>query len=272
MTTHPRELSNFGRHLRHWRSARKLSQLDLASLADTTPRHVSFVETGRSRPGHALILRLANALTLSMRDTNRLLTAAGLPPEYPELPFGGTDFAPFRDVIAAMLTKHNPYPACAMNSIGDILMTNKAFTAFSPGIAETTPEAGADLFFDPDGPFRDQIENWEEVAFNILDRQRIELSKTHDPRLEALVQRCEGWLHDVPRSTGPSSDVILTPRFRIGESTIATYGSILRFESAAEVTLSEVRVELVFPADPATAQFFEDLTKNSDALPFAGIG
>lgn len=252
------EITAFGRLLRMWRNKKKLSQLQLANIAETTPRHISFIETGRSRPGRKLIMRLARAMDLPIRDVNKLMAAAALPPEYAEIEFTDDAIKPYRTAIEAILEKHNPYPACAMDALGTILLANDAFKAFSPTALAQTPEQSIDGFFDPNGEMRKFVENWEEIAWCWIDRQKTELALAYNPKLDELTKRAMNHLKDVKRPDEVTTHV-LSPRFRVGDQIISTFTTIMRFESVTEVTLSEIRVELVFPADDASAKFFENL-------------
>ena len=76
--------AEFGAQLRGWRRMRRMSQLDLALEAEISSRHLSFVETGRSRPSREMVLRLAETLEVPLRAQNAMLVAAGLAPQYPE--------------------------------------------------------------------------------------------------------------------------------------------------------------------------------------------
>ena len=105
----------FGAALRRWRLALGASQLALANLAATTTRHVSFLETGRSRPSGEMVARLAEALELPLREANDLFRAAGLAAAFPETPLGADDLAPFNAVVEQMLSRHDPYPAYAID-------------------------------------------------------------------------------------------------------------------------------------------------------------
>lgn len=252
------EITPFGRLLRMWRDKKKLSQLELANIAESTPRHISFIETGRSRPGRKLILRLARAMDLPVRDVNKLMVAAALPPEYAEYEFDDSAIRPYREAIEAILEKHNPYPACALDILGNILSANKAFIAFSPTALAQTPEQSIDNFFNPNGEMRKFVENWEEIAWCWVDRQKVELAMSYNPKLDELNKRALAHLKGVDRPDEVSAHV-LSPRFRVFDQTISTFTTMMRFESVSEVTLSEIRVELVFPADDASRLFFENL-------------
>lgn len=263
-----KEVTAFGRLLRFWRQKRKLSQLELAHLAATTPRHISFIETGRSRPGRALILRLARVMDLSVRDVNALIKAAGFVPEYAEYEFDDDHLQPYKAVVETMLKAHNPFPAVALDRVGNILMTNDAYMAFSPSDVATSPEAAVDQMFDPKGEMSQFIDNWEEIAWSWLDHQQAQLATLNNPRLEALAARAKAHFKGRQRPDNKATEsAILMPRFRVGDQIISTFATMMRFENVTEVTLSEVRVELIFPADEMSRVFFENLYQNYKSLP-----
>lgn len=257
-------LSPFGQQLRAWRRRRGLSQLELAARAETTPRHVSFIETGRSRPGRALVLRLAESMNLPVRDRNKLLTSAGLPPAFAERDLGEESMRPYREAVEAILRHHEPYPGCVADALGRILMSNKAFRALWPGGGDQTPEENVDAFFAPGG-MNTVIENWAEVAWAYVDGQRREAARTGHPRLVALAERAARHLQGVPRPavSGEGAPVVC-PRFRFGDRVVRTFSTVMRFEHAAEVTISELRVELIFPADEEGDAFFRGLAAGAD--------
>lgn len=117
-------METVGGLLREWRHSRRLSQLDLALAADISPRYVSLVETGRSRPSAAMVLRLAAELDVPLRHRNRLLVAAGFAPRYRERPLDGPDMSAVRDAVARVLGAHEPYPALVVDRRWNIVMTN----------------------------------------------------------------------------------------------------------------------------------------------------
>jgi transcriptional regulator with XRE-family HTH domain len=257
-----REPSGFGRLLRFLRERRGLSQLALSSGAGTTPRHLSFVETGRSRPGRDLILRLATALQLSSREINQLLGLAGFQAARAEYQFGDQRIEPYRAAIEAVLENHNPYPGCAMNGAGDILLANKGYKDFAPTALTSTPEERVETFFNPLGDAPKLVENWAEVAHGLLDRQRAELAGCFNQRLEKMVLRMEKHLKNVvrPQFKG-GNDIVLSPILLVGDKRLSTFSTFMKFSHAHEVTLSEIRVELTFPTDEKTRLFFEELAK-----------
>lgn len=252
--------SPFGQQLRLWRRRRGLSQLQLASRAETTPRHVSFIETGRSRPGRELVLRLAECMSLPVRDRNALLVSAGLPPAFPEHDLDQEQMRPFRIAVEAVLHRHEPYPACAMDGLGRVRLTNAGFRALWPGADQASPEEAIDAFFGP-GPMREMIENWAEIAWAYAEGRRLEAMRTSDPRVSALADRVLEHLRGVPRPPGTTSSGVVCPRFRFGDQVVRTFSTVMRFEHPTEVTLSELRVELLFPMDEVGDAFFRGLAR-----------
>lgn len=252
----------FGRMLREWRGRRGLSQLALAAQAETTPRHLSFIETGRSRPGRDLVLRLADAMDMPVRHRNALLEAAGLGRAYAERDLEEQDMRPFIEAVELVLDNHDPYPGCAMDGYGHVRRTNPAFERLWPGSQAMSPEQSIDAFFGA-GPARDMVENWAELAWRNVEFRRQEALRIGDPRLLSLVERAEQHLRDVPRPGAPdlAATPVVCPRFRLGDHVVKTFSTVMRFEHPNDVSLHELKVELIFPAEPAAAEFFRKLAQ-----------
>jgi transcriptional regulator with XRE-family HTH domain len=259
MTSEPRPPSPFGQQLREWRQRRGLSQLELATQAGTTSRHLSFLETGRSRPGRDIVLRLASALEVPLGERNALLGAAGLSPEFPLHALDDEAMRPVAVVLDKVLRGHAPYPAWVYARGMQVLAANTAAEAMLPGLTRMSQEAIVDMWFAP-GAFRDLVENWPEVILAGLESLRREARRAADPRVLALLRRAEAHAHDipVPQGASPHSPVIC-PRFRIGGRTVRTIATVMRFDTAVEVTASELRIELLFPADDESDEFFRSL-------------
>jgi transcriptional regulator with XRE-family HTH domain len=242
--------SLFGRSLKHWRKLRGLSQLDLALAAGVSPRHLSFVESGRSRPGRDVVLRLCDALDLALRDRNVLLETAGLPAAWPETPLQAQALEPFRRIVRQLLSGHEPFPAFALDRWWNVVDVNAAAERLFPGVRGLDADGVVALFFGPG--LRQKLVNWPEVAHAGLERLRAEARALgHPPQLTRLVQQVEGWLASTPRPR-PSPDaaaLVACPILRVGERQIRTVSTLVQFGSAQDVTLQELRVELVFPAD-----------------------
>lgn len=250
--------SPFGGELRRWRERRGVSQLRLASIASMSPRYVSFVETGRSRPSRNVVERLADALDIPLRSRNRLLVAAGLAASYPEGSLDDVALSTFRGVVESLLAKHEPYPAFVLDRTYCLHSMNQAARRIV-SMANSSSD-WLDAFFSPESPLRAATENFAEVAWAALDLLRHELDGADglegDPRL-----RLERHLAGVPRPTSSrdGDDRVMLARFRFGDRLVRTVTTIARFGSARDVLLDELRVELVFPADEESARFFHEL-------------
>jgi hypothetical protein len=217
-------------------------------------RHLSFIETGRSRPGTDVVLRLAVALDIPLRDRNRLLESAGLAAHYPEVELTDGASAPFRAAIARLLESHEPYPAFVLNRWWDLVDANLAARRLFPA-ADGVLDA-VEAFLAPGG-MREIIENLGEVAGMYLRRLQAEVVEASDERSLRLLARARELLADVDLGADPGDGLVICPRLRIGEEVVATATMVARFGASREVTLDELRVELIFPADEAARAFFE---------------
>ncbi len=251
------QVTAFGRYMKQWRRQRGLSQLELAVRADVSQRHVSFLETGRSRPKADVVHKVAEALEVPLRDRNILLEAAGLASAYPELSLSDEAAAPFYAAIRHMLESHEPYPAYVINRWWEVVDANEAGRRFFPQSGDG-PIDLVDAFLRP-GPTRDTIVNFSVVGWTFLRRLRREVLADSGPdeRLQELLERAESYMKDVPVGTETlGSELVACPHFRIGDQVIKTVSMVARFGAAREVTLDELRVELVFPGDEEAETFF----------------
>jgi hypothetical protein len=234
-----------------------MSQLDLAIAADTTARHLSFVETGRSRPGRALVLRICDALRVPLPERNTLLAAAGLAPAFPAHDLGSPAMEPVDRVLAAVLGRHEPYPAWVVRQPFTFLRANTGAEALFPGLTQLSPEQLVDAWFGP-GPFRDQVLNWPDVIQASLSALRHAAADTDDPETTRLLQRAEAHAQDSPgmpdAQTGSSP--VICPVFEFGGQIVRTISTVMRFDTAIEVTTSQLRIELMFPADEDAEAYF----------------
>jgi transcriptional regulator with XRE-family HTH domain len=238
-----------------------MSQLDLAVAAGTTPRHVSFVETGRSRPGTDLVLRFADVLAVPIRERNALLATAGLPPAYPEHGLGDDALRSVRDVLDRVLRGHEPYPGWVIGRGLRFLQATAGAERLFPGLVGADPAQVIDLWFGP-GPFRERVANWPDVVRATLTTLRREALLTGDPQVAELVHRAETLTRDIPllgddRAPQPP---VACPTLVVGTDLVRTVTTVLRFDTATEVTTSELRVELMFPADDASDTVLRKLT------------
>lgn len=247
-------VSPFGARLRRWRAHRGISQLALAGMVGSTSRHVSFLETGRSRPSRQMVLRLGEALAVSLRERNELLHAAGLPAAFPETGMDGADLAPFRTAIDTLLEAHLPYPALVLDRHWTVVHANSACTWLYG-----TDLVGTNIVrrYLSDPAALESIVNWADIAWASVDRLRHQADRApFDEDIQNLVTLAETAVAELPRPDPPAAGLVVCPWFRVGEEVIKTIGMVARFDTAAEITLDELRIELTYPLDQTADRFF----------------
>jgi len=240
-----------------------MSQLSLATRVETTTRHLSYVENGRSRPGRDLVLRLAEALDLTLRVRNDLLVAAGLPAEFPAHALESIPLAPYLGAISGVITALNPFPAFVIDRLFNLEQMNDTGRRLLPPGNPSRPNL-LDTFLAP-GPARAMLTNFPEIAWSLAARfARATAGMRDNPELEALRQRIEGYLDHVPRPPSDASgELVVCPTFRIGNQLVRTVGMTLRFGPSRDVTLEELSVDVLYPRDEAADKFFRGLVAAS---------
>jgi transcriptional regulator with XRE-family HTH domain len=258
---HREPLPAIGPILQYWRKARNLSQLALAHEANVSPRHLSFLETGRARPSRDMVLLLADALAIPLRERNACLLAAGFAPMFPESPLDDPELSAVRTAIDAILRQQEPFPAVVMNRHWDIVATNVAASRFfGMLLGERTPGGGRNvlrLMFDPNG-LRPAVENWDAVAHSLVRRvHREAIGGTLDDTGRALLSEILGYPGVPGRwrtpELGPPTVPVLPVSFRHGEQTFHYFSAVTVLGTPQDVTLQELRIECFFPLDSATS-------------------
>ena len=246
---------SFGDVLRDWRQARRMSQLDLALAADVSARHISFLESGRAEPSRAMTLKLAAALDMPKAAANEALRAAGFAGVFPVLSPNAADLAPVRRAISMTLKAHNPYPGIAINRGWDVIEANDSAKALFAALGAGPNMIEFLIFLGG----LDIVENWEETAYLALLRLRSEIAHLGgDPRLEDFAARLAAHprLKGADLSTIDLDQAVIPTVFRLGDTRLSVFSTIAAFGSVQEVAASEIRIELMYPADEATAAFF----------------
>jgi transcriptional regulator with XRE-family HTH domain len=248
-----------GSLLKAWRQRRRLSQLELALEANTSPRHLSFIETGRSTPSREMLLRLAERLEVPLRERNTLLVAAGYAPRFPERRLGDAKLAAAQRVVELVLKGHEPFPALAIDRHWNLVAQNDAvaplLTGVDPELLEP-PLNALKLSLHPRG-LAPRIANLPEWREHLLDRLRKQIGATADPVLAALLEELEGY--PAPSDSAHVSTIsryagIAVPlRLVVGDTELAFYSTTTVFGTPLDVTLSELAIEAFFPADERTA-------------------
>jgi len=262
-------IKSFGARLRWWRDRRGLSQLDLAGTAGTTQRHLSFLESGRAAPSREMILRLAAALDLPLRQQNELFLAAGYAPLWRESSLTAPELARVNSALDYMLTQQEPYPAFVVDRRWNLLRANAGagrlvefLTGPAPAVApDGEPVNLAVALVSPDG-LRPLIVNWQEVARYFLRGVQADAIADATAETAELLQRLLAF-PGVPAlsDTVPfeeASAPVLSIHFRRGDTSLRLFTTIATLGTPHDVTLQEIRIESFFPADDATARTFHD--------------
>jgi transcriptional regulator with XRE-family HTH domain len=247
-----------GELLRQWRHRRGLSQLDLAIAADVSARHVSLVETGKSRPSADMILRLADQLHVPLRDRNRLLLAAGHAPRYAQRPLDDAALSAALDAVRRVLHAHEPYPALVFDRRWNILMTNRAVDPFLALVAPELLRPPVNLVrlgLDPRG-FAPLVANLADVRTVLRTRISRQLATAPDPELTALYEELLAPEPEDPPGERVDADVIIPMIFRIGGRELRLFSTITTFGTPMDITVDEIAIESYYPADAETAAYF----------------
>lgn len=249
--------------IRGWRTLRRLSQLELALAADTSTRHLSYLETGRAQPSREMVLRLAEALEVPLRERNALLHAAGFAPHFRCTSLDSPEMADARRAMELMLAHHDPFPAFVVDRHWNIVMANEGtrrLLALFPDTASVLPANSVRYVFHPRG-LRPHIENWDTVASRIIQRiHRETIANPSDETMRAFLAELLAY-PNVPShwQTMDLGDVVgplLTIDYRFGAGTLRLFGTITTFGTAQDIALQELRIESFFPADDATRSAF----------------
>ncbi len=243
-----------GEQLRAWRERRRLSQLALALQAEVSSRHLSFVETGRAQPGRVLILRLAEELDVPLRERNDLLLAAGFAPVFGARSFDDPAFDPIRNIVDLTLERHKPFPAYLVDRHWNIVRSNAAVPQLYEDVDVALLKAPINvirLVLHPNGlaPRILNLAIWRSHYLTLLRRQ---IQVTADPHLEFLLRETLAFpggnadAHD--GAGGPAVPLLIQTRLGL----LSFIGATTVFGSPADVTLEEVALEVLHPADALT--------------------
>lgn len=243
-----------GTLLREWRRRRNLSQLELASRTGVSPRHVSFIETGRSRATSTMLLRLCDQLALPLREQNRLLLAGGFAPAHPEHALSEPPMAEAAAAIESILQAHLPYPALVIDPGWDLVAANDAVYGLLGGVAPHLLEPPVNvitLTLDPQGlaPMIVNLEQWRAL---LLARLRHEYDASRDPRIAGLLERHAPGKDVAAPAEWETPGLVVPLRLRLGELELHLVSTTTVFGTPREVTLSELAIEAFYPADEST--------------------
>ena len=259
--------TTFGDLLRQWRTHRRVSQLALASEADISTRHLSFLETGRSRPSRDMVLRIAEHLEVPLRERNHLLLAGGFAPVFTEHELDAPELSPARAAVSEVLAAHEPFPALAVDRMWDVVDANAAVglltRVVSPSLLAQEPLNALRLTLHPDG-MAPHIANLAQWRASVLTGLRRNASARADAQMLALHDELAAYPHpgedDRGDPTAATGGVYVPLLLRVGEAQLSFLAIMSTFGTALDITLSELAIESFFPADPATAAYLRAAT------------
>lgn len=244
-----------GRLLRQWREQRRMSQLALALDANISPKHVSFLESGRSAPSREMVLTLAACLDVPLRGRNALLLAAGFAPAYSQRSLDEPELATARRAVDLVLAGHEPYPAIAVDRHWHLVAANRSFAPLVAGVAPALlapPVNVLRVSLHPEG-LAPRIANLAEWRAHVLHRLEQQIDASADPALIALRDELGG-RPSRPTAAPEYGDLVATLRLRVGDVTLSLVSTTTVFGTPVDVTLAELAIESFFPADAATAE------------------
>jgi transcriptional regulator with XRE-family HTH domain len=251
-----------GTLLREWRQRRRLTQLDLALDADISARHLSFVETGRAQPSREMVLNLTEALEIPLRERNALLVSAGFAPMFRERALDDAALAAARTAIDVVLEAQKPFPAFALDRHWNIAASNSALQELYEGVAPELmqrPVNGLRLTLHPRG-MAPRIANLAEWRAHLFSRLRRQIELTGDAVLAGLMKEVSAYVYskelEEPKEKAQTIEqTVLVPlKIRTSLGLLSFLSTTTVFGTPTDVTLSELAIEMFFPADAATAQ------------------
>ena len=247
--------------LREWRARRRVSQMDLALDVGMSTRHLSFIETGRSRPSPGMLLALAERLQLPLRERNRWLLAAGYAPRYAERPLDSAEMAPVRQALQRLLDAHDPWPGVALDLQWNVVLANRAATglvALLPPALQGPPLNIMRASLHPQG-FAAVTANFDDWGRYLVDTLQRLATQSGDPGLLALHAEVSAYptvqaLRAQPDAAWPPAPALLVPCvLALPQGRLSLFTTLTSFGSPRDVTLAELCVELFYPADEASA-------------------
>jgi transcriptional regulator with XRE-family HTH domain len=251
-----------GELIRFWRNQRRLSQMQLALDANVSTRHLSFVETGRSRPSRQLLVHLAQHLDLPIGERNRLLLAGGFAPPYLEQPYDGELMKPLRESLRRLLEAHEPNPALIVDGLWNLIDSNEAASLLWEGVDPALLEPPTNVLLlavHPDGlPSVSSMT----AACNapLIQRLKRKSREDADERLAGLVEEVESYLPDEPPA-GTATQPVVSMELRTRLGKVSLFTVIATLGAPLEVTAADLAIETFLPADAESAARLRELAE-----------
>ena len=265
--------SAVGTLVRDWRRRRSRSQLDIAYEIGVSPRHLSFVETGRSRPSPELIDAIGIHLDIPLRERNTMLLAAGFAPRYRHTSLDDPAMAVVVASLRRLIDAHDPYPGVVLDHLWNVVLANSAATALAALLPQDLSSPVMNVFrasLHPDGLARFTLD-FDDWATYLLGRLHRLVTVTGDPGLADIEHEVTGYPNVVALrervdwTTPHAATELLVPyRLHLAGTELSMFTTLTTFGTPRDITLDELAVELFFPNDATTTEHFQ---RNADPEP-----
>lgn len=256
------QVAPLGEQLREWRTRRRMSQMDLALDSEISTRHLSFIETGRSKPSAAMLQRIADCLDVPHRARNAMLLAAGYAPDFQERSLDSPEMAGMRAIIDHVLKGHEPYPALAVDRHWNMVAANEAIAILIEQVSPALLEPPANVLriaLHPDG-LAPQIVNYAMWRAHILHRLDLQIEASADAGLIALRKELADYAVEANDNEGaPVSSIAVPLVLDTIVGRISFVSTVTIFGTPVDITLSELAIEAFFPADADSAALLQRL-------------
>ncbi len=244
--------STFGSTLKQWRNTRRVSQMDLGIRAGVSARHISFLETGRSKPSREMVHHLSEFLEIPLSARNSLLNAAGYAAVYNARDLSDDDMSQVQAAIDWTLARHEPFPALALDGHWNVVQANRPGELVLAAIGMREGKGMLEAITN-DARMRTAVTNWEEVAKHLIVRLRTESAFVGgDPVLDAAADRLAETQASLRPEHHGTLPAVLPIEIMMGETTLSLFSTIAQFGTAEDIALADLRIEMYFPADEAT--------------------
>lgn len=261
--------NNFGTNLKEWRGRRRMSQMDLGLSANISARHISFLETGRSRPSQSMVMMLCDTLDMPVSARNAFLTSAGFAPVYKKRDLSGEDMAHIRAAMSWTLQNHDPYPAFALDRHWNVVKTNRAAALMLGAAGLSEGDSLLEALLD-DEIMGQVIENHAEVLRAMQIRLRTENEhlggdEVLDEAIEGITRKLETDFDGANFQHDGEVPAIIPAVYKMGDQRMSFFSTIAQFGSTEDIALSELKIEMLFPTDEGTKLMLEAMADQTMA-------
>lgn len=257
--------NNVGTLVRHWRHQRSRSQLDVAYDIGVSPKHLSFVETGRSRPSPELINAIGIHLDIPLRERNTMLLAAGFAPRYQHTPLDDPAMAGIVESLQRLLDAHDPYPGLVLDRHWNVVLVNNGARALAAVVPEHLAGPPMNVFrasLHPGGLAAHTID-FDQWATYLLGQLHRLVTVTADPGLIEIEAEVTGYPNIVElrartdwTTPDATAELLIPYRLDVNGVQLSMFTTLTTFGTPRDITLDELAVELFFPNDAATTEHF----------------